>query len=116
MFLIDTDALTIAPPEVSVIVPDKVPPTICEYIGADNARIKIKTEGQIEPGIMQTDMLRVMDPPCTVLSKKDQLLQPWDLWPIPPRALRSQVRHASRSAYLSPREGVTACLAHLNRA
>jgi hypothetical protein len=66
MFLIDTDALTIAPPEASVIVPDKVPPTICEYTGVDSARNKIKTELQIERGIMRKDMLRVMDPPCPV--------------------------------------------------
>src|ERR1700686_3349296 len=62
MFLIDNVALAIAPPEVSVTVPDKVPPTTWEYTGLGSVRIKANTDVKIEPTIAVTEAVRVIGP------------------------------------------------------
>src|ERR1700730_18631091 len=62
MFLIDNVALTIAPPEESVTVPDKVPPTTWECTKPGSVRIKINMEVKIEPTSVGTEAVRVIGP------------------------------------------------------
>jgi hypothetical protein len=64
--MIETAALGIAAPDSSVTVPERLPPTTCEYKGVDARNQSVNTIADIQPTRTSSNLARVLIIPMLI--------------------------------------------------